>query len=72
MVEIFNELNYKKQTCKTCGQEFYSQVDRDTSPFQLVLSVSQIISIVNFLLNIAPGNSPPRRSEEHTSELQSQ
>lgn len=30
MVEIFNELNYKKQTCKTCGQEFYSQVDRDT------------------------------------------
>ena len=30
MVEIFNELGYKKQTCKTCGQEFYSQVDRDT------------------------------------------
>lgn len=30
MVEIFNELNYKKQNCKTCGQEFYSQVDRDT------------------------------------------
>jgi len=30
MVEIFDELNYKKQTCKTCGQEFYSQVDRDT------------------------------------------
>ncbi|WP_296805787.1 alanine--tRNA ligase [uncultured Methanobrevibacter sp.] len=30
MVEIFDELGYKKQTCKTCGQEFYSQVDRDT------------------------------------------
>ena len=30
MVEIFNELGYKKQKCKTCGQEFYSQVDRDT------------------------------------------
>ena len=30
MVEIFEELGYKKQTCKTCGQEFYSQVDRDT------------------------------------------
>ncbi|WP_298519560.1 alanine--tRNA ligase-related protein, partial [uncultured Methanobrevibacter sp.] len=30
MVEIFDKLGYKKQTCKTCGQEFYSQVDRDT------------------------------------------
>ena len=30
MVEIFDELGYKKQTCKTCGQEFYSQVERDT------------------------------------------
>ena len=30
MVEIFDELGYKKQTCKTCGQEFYSQIDRDT------------------------------------------
>lgn len=30
MVEIFDELGYKKQTCKTCGQEFYSQVTRDT------------------------------------------
>ena len=30
MVEIFNKLGYKKQTCKTCGQEFYSQVTRDT------------------------------------------
>ena len=30
MVEIFDELGYKMQTCKTCGQEFYSQVDRDT------------------------------------------
>ena len=30
MVEIFNELGYKKQKCKTCGQEFYSQVVRDT------------------------------------------
>ncbi|SEK60509.1 alanyl-tRNA synthetase [Methanobrevibacter gottschalkii] len=30
MVEIFEKLGYKLQTCKTCGQEFYSQVDRDT------------------------------------------
>lgn len=30
MVEIFSELNYKKQICKDCGHEFYSQVDRDT------------------------------------------
>ena len=30
MVEIFDKLGYKKQTCITCGQEFYSQVDRDT------------------------------------------
>lgn len=30
MVEIFKELGYIKQTCKTCGNEFYSQVERDT------------------------------------------
>ena len=30
MVEIFNELGYKKQKCETCGQEFYSQVTRHT------------------------------------------
>ncbi|WP_299525771.1 alanine--tRNA ligase [uncultured Methanobrevibacter sp.] len=30
MLEIFNKLGYKKQTCKTCGHEFYAQVDRDT------------------------------------------
>ena len=30
MVEIFDKLGYKLQTCKTCGQEFYSQVDRET------------------------------------------
>lgn len=28
MVEIFDKLGYKKQTCETCGQEFYSQVER--------------------------------------------
>ena len=30
MVEIFDKLGYKKQKCKTCGHEFYSQVERDT------------------------------------------
>ena len=30
MLKIFEELGYKKQICKTCGNEFYSQVDRDT------------------------------------------
>ena len=30
MLEIFDKLGYKKQTCKTCGHEFYAQVDRDT------------------------------------------
>ncbi len=30
MVEIFEKLGYKLQKCKTCGQEFYSQIDRDT------------------------------------------
>ena len=30
MLKIFEDLGYKKQVCKTCGQEFYSQVDRDT------------------------------------------
>ncbi len=30
MVEIFDELGYKKQKCETCGQEFYSQVTRNT------------------------------------------
>lgn len=30
MVEIFDKLGYKLQKCKTCGNEFYSQVERDT------------------------------------------
>lgn len=30
MLEIFDKLGYKKQKCKTCGHEFYAQVDRDT------------------------------------------
>lgn len=30
MVEIFETLGYKLQKCKTCGNEFYSLVDRDT------------------------------------------
>ena len=30
MLKIFEDLGYKKQICKTCGNEFYSQVDRDT------------------------------------------
>lgn len=30
MVEIFDKLGYKLQKCKTCGHEFYSQIDRDT------------------------------------------
>ena len=30
MVEIFEKLGYKLQKCKTCGEEFYSQVERDT------------------------------------------
>ena len=30
MVEIFDKLGYKLQKCETCGQEFYSQVDRKT------------------------------------------
>lgn len=30
MVEIFEKLGYKLQKCKTCGQEFYSQIDRET------------------------------------------
>ena len=30
MLKIFEDLGYKEQTCKTCGNVFYSQVDRDT------------------------------------------
>ena len=30
MVKIFDELGYKEQKCKICGDEFFSQVDRDT------------------------------------------
>ena len=30
MLKIFEDLGYKKQICKTCGNEFYSQVERDT------------------------------------------
>ncbi len=30
MVEIFKTLGYKLQKCKTCGNDFYSLVDRDT------------------------------------------
>ncbi len=30
MVEIFETLGYKLQKCKTCGNEFYSLVERDT------------------------------------------
>lgn len=30
MVEIFEKLGYKLQKCETCGEEFYSQVDRKT------------------------------------------
>ena len=30
MLKIFEDLGYKKKICKTCGNEFYSQVDRDT------------------------------------------
>ncbi|MDO5848440.1 MAG: alanine--tRNA ligase [Methanobrevibacter sp.] len=30
MVEIFEKLGYKLQKCETCGQEFYSQIDRNT------------------------------------------
>lgn len=30
MLKIFEDLGYKEQTCQTCGNVFYSQVDRDT------------------------------------------
>lgn len=30
MVEIFEKLGYKLQKCETCGEEFYSQIDRKT------------------------------------------
>lgn len=30
MLKIFEELGYKEYKCKTCGNEFYSQVERDT------------------------------------------
>lgn len=29
-MEIFDKLGYKKYTCKKCGHDFYSQVERDT------------------------------------------
>lgn len=30
MLKIFEDLGYKEQTCKTCGNTFYSQVNRET------------------------------------------
>lgn len=30
MLKVFEDLGYKKQKCKTCGNEFFSQVERDT------------------------------------------
>ncbi|SFL42442.1 alanyl-tRNA synthetase [Methanobrevibacter olleyae] len=30
MLKIFEDLGYKKQRCEKCGNEFYSQIDRDT------------------------------------------
>ena len=30
MLKIFEDLGYKEQICKTCGNTFYSQVDRET------------------------------------------
>ena len=40
MVEIFDELGYKKQTCKTCGQEFYSKLKEKLVEMLHVMSMS--------------------------------